>query len=172
MSVFYQHPWCSEEHALPRRLGIRLSEQQDSSDLDEPNEDEKWNRCGFSKSASYISNYDNCRFSPIQQSEKDYPWWQPRFLPGKSETDLKDSGGGQPLLIINKDLREKSNSSDELGNLKKRNIMFIRENQTLQDRIKFLETRLANLEKRKESYHTDENEFESSRKEEPEIPKG
>ncbi|KAG5324957.1 SETMR methyltransferase, partial [Pseudoatta argentina] len=35
MSVFYQHPWCSEEHALSRRLGIRLSEQQDSSDLDE-----------------------------------------------------------------------------------------------------------------------------------------
>lgn len=67
---------------------------------------------------------------------------------------------------------DRSYSSSELRDLKKKNLLFIKENQVLQDRIISLEARLANLEKREESYRTDENKFTFPRKEESDAPKG
>lgn len=106
---------------------------------------------------------------------KDYPRWQPRFLPGKSTLFGGWPQGfweGQSLLTKNENFRGRSFSSIGLGDFKKRNLLFIRENQTLRDRITSLEARLANLEERDESYHTDENEFTSPREKEPILLRG
>ncbi|CAL1672789.1 unnamed protein product [Lasius platythorax] len=63
-------------------------------------------------------------------------------------------------------------NNENLEDYKIKCFLLAEENHTLRYKIKSLEERLANLEKREESYHMDEEEFTILQEKKTEIPKG